>query len=86
MAAPASQIEALLDARIADAVERAVAPLRQELERLRAANDTQVTIPEAASRLGVTVRAVQRWVKDGRLELAPGPVRMVRWPPRVPPR
>ncbi len=77
-----------LDARIRDRVEQLVAPLRAELERLRAGADGVVTIPEAARRLGVTVRAVQRWLKDGRLQAAPpaGSVRMVVWPPRVPPR
>jgi excisionase family DNA binding protein len=88
MAATAHSLEDLLDQRIAVAVERAVAPLRQELERLRSSNDSAVTIPEAARRLEVTTRAVQRWIRDGRLELAPpaGGVRMVIWPPRAPPR
>lgn len=70
----AEEVEAL--------IERRVAPLRAELERLRVANDSQVTIPEAARRLGKTVRHVQRCLRDGRLEEAPavGGVRMVRWP------
>lgn len=69
------------------AVARAVEPLRAEIARLRAANEPQVTIPEAAARLNVTPRAVQRWLKDGRLELVQaGGIRMVRWPPRSPPR
>lgn len=67
-------------------VREEVAPLRRELERLRAGAETQITQHEAARRLNVTKRAVERFLKDGRLELAPGPVRMVRWPPRVPPR
>lgn len=68
-------------------VRRAVEPLRVEVERLRGAGEPQVTIPEAARRLDVTTRAVQRWLKDGRLELVlAGGVRMVRWPPRAPPR
>jgi predicted DNA-binding protein (UPF0251 family) len=87
MGAPARSLEDALDERIAAAVERAVAPLRQELERLRAGAEGQIPIPEAARRLGVTTRAVQRWLKDGRLELVlAGGVRMVRWPPVAPPR
>ncbi len=83
---------AALDLPTAEDVRRIV---RDELERVLAdlravaapAGDPQITIPEAARRLGVTTRAVQRWLKDGRLELVPvGGVRMVRWPPRTPPR
>lgn len=69
-------------------IERRVAPLRAELERLRVANDSTITIPEAARRLGKTVRHVQRCLRDGRLEEAPpvGGVRMVRWPSAAAPK
>ncbi|HEX9052333.1 MAG TPA: helix-turn-helix domain-containing protein [Anaeromyxobacter sp.] len=73
-------LERLIDERI----EAAVAPLRAEVERLRvaAASDGMVTQDEAARRLGRTRRTIQRWLKDGRLELVPaGGARMVRWPP-----
>jgi excisionase family DNA binding protein len=68
------------------AMSRAVAPLLQELARLRAENDGQITIDEAAARLGKTKRHVQRCLQDGRLEpVQAGGVRMVRWPPRSAP-
>lgn len=80
-------VEEALAAMIAEEVERRVAPLRAEVERLRAAAETQITQHEAARRLGVTKRAVERWLKDGRLEpVQAGGVRMVKWPPRAPPR
>lgn len=80
-----------LEERIAQVVEetvrRAVEPLREEIQRLRAANEPQITIAQAAERLSVSTRCVQRWLKDGRLELVmAGGIRMVRWPPRTPPR
>lgn len=64
------------------AVARAVAPLRAELEALRGERGgVVVPFPEAARRLGVSLRAVQRWAKAGRLEVVPvGGVRMVRLP------
>lgn len=87
MSVPGASLEGLIAAAVESAVARAVAPLVAELARLRAANDPQVTIHDAAARLGVTPRAVQRWLKDGRLEpVQAGGVRMVRWPPRSPPR
>jgi len=50
-------------------VSRALAPLRLELERLRADRSSDpVSIPEAARRLGVTARTVQRWIKAGELK------------------
>lgn len=64
-------------------VQEAVAPLRLELERLRSDSEgsTLVSLPQAARRLGVTLRAVQRWAKDGRLDIVPvGGLRMVRLP------
>lgn len=91
MSAPARQLGpmvALSREDLADEIERAVAPLRAELARLRAERqDGPITVSQAATRLGVTVRAVQRWLKDGRLEVVPvAGVRMVRWPPVAPPR
>jgi hypothetical protein len=76
----------VLEDLLVDAVMVRVRPeldaLRAELERLRAGREPAVTIPEAARRLGKTVRHVQRCLRDGRLEEAPpvGGVRMVRWP------
>jgi excisionase family DNA binding protein len=66
-------------------VHEAVAPLRLELERLHSQRETLVSLPEAARRLGVTLRAVQRWAKDGRLDIVPvGGLRMVRLPDGTP--
>lgn len=64
------------------AVERAIAPLRLELERLRGGDGTVlVPLPEAARRLGVDLRTVQRRAKDGRLEVEMvGGERMARLP------
>jgi excisionase family DNA binding protein len=81
-------VESALEQMIADAVEARIAPLRAELERLRAANDSGPVLPaEAARRLGITVRDVHRRLRDGRLEAVHvGGVRLVRWPPSPGPR
>jgi excisionase family DNA binding protein len=72
-----------LEARIRAAVE----PLRAEVERLRAGAPGPISQDDAAQRLGVSRRAVQRWLADGRLELVRvAGVRMVRWPPVASPR
>ncbi len=65
-----------------------VAELRLTIERLGGSNSpTLVSLPEAARRLGVTLRAVQRWAKDGRLEVVPvGGARLVRLPAGLPGR
>ncbi len=83
-----NEIGRLLEEVIEQKVEEAVAPLRAEVARLRAgAGDGMLRQDEAAERLGVDRRTVQRWLKDGRLEaVQAGGVRMVRWPPHVPPR
>jgi excisionase family DNA binding protein len=82
----ARTMEELIREQVAAEVEARVAPLRAELDRLRTANEGWILIPEAAQRLGVTVRTVQRWLRDGRLEAERvGPVRMVKWPPRAHP-
>jgi excisionase family DNA binding protein len=77
-------IEAVIERKIREAVE----PLRQDIERLRAgASDGFVKQDEAARRLGVGRRTVQRYLQDGRLEAVPvGSRKLVRWPPRVDPR
>jgi excisionase family DNA binding protein len=64
------------------AIDRKLEPLRLELERLRSASaPALVPLLEAARRLGVTLRAVQRWARDGRLPVEiVGGVRMVRLP------
>lgn len=67
-------------------IDQALTPLRLELERLRgAAGPELMTTAEAARRLGVTQRAVQRWASDGRLttEMVGG-VRLVRLQPDAP--
>lgn len=80
MAASARLEDLLVDA-VLERLRPELSAMRAELERLRAANDSTVTIPEAARRLGRTVRHVQRCLRDGRLEEAPSVagVRMVRW-------
>lgn len=51
------------------AIRRAIEPLRLEVERLRSERSHgPIRIAEAARRLGVTPRSIQRWIKDGRLE------------------
>lgn len=84
----AAEFGRVLEALIEEKVREAVEPLRLEIERLRgAASDGMLRQDEAAARLGVERRTIQRWLRDGRLEAVPvGGVRMVRWPPRVPPR
>lgn len=64
------------------AIERKLAPLRLELERLRAASaPALVSIPEAARRLGISLRSAQERAQDGRLPVeVVGGVRMVRLP------
>lgn len=70
---------------VREAIRKELEPLRLELEKLRGDRATLVPLPEAARRLGVTLRAVQRWVKDGRLEVIQvGGARMVRLPDGLP--
>jgi excisionase family DNA binding protein len=73
-----------LEARVAAAVGRAVAPLVAELARLRAERDeTPVTMREAARRLGVSLRTVERRVAAGEIEsVQTGRARRVVLPPR----
>jgi mannosyltransferase OCH1-like enzyme len=84
MAVPARQLVGeVLAAALEEMVEARVAPLRLELERMRAAAAPgPVPLEEAARRLGVTTREIQRRLKDGRLTPAfVGGSRMVAWPP-----
>jgi hypothetical protein len=78
-------LEEIIASAVREVVRAEVAPLRLELERLRAVNGPAlVTLPEAARRLGITLRAVQQRAKDGRLEVAMvGGVRMARLPAEV---
>lgn len=77
----AAGFEAMLADLVRQAVREAVEPLRLEVERLRGDRATLVPFPEAARRLGVSLRAVQKWAKDGRLEVVPvGGLRMIRLP------
>lgn len=53
-------------------IARALDPLRVQLEQLRKERSGDpVPIPEAARRLGVTVRTVERWLKAGELRAVP---------------
>lgn len=80
MAAPASLEQILADA-ILERIRPELERLRVEIERLRGDRATLVALPEAARRLGVDVRTVQRWAKDGRLKVEEvGGKRMVRLP------
>lgn len=78
-------LEAIIAESVEQAVRRAIEPLRLELERLRSANGPElVPLPEAARRLGITLRAVQQRAKDGRLTVEMvGGERMVRLPAGV---
>lgn len=75
-------IEEIIGRTVEDAVRRAVEPLRSEIERLRGGSGVVlVSLPEAARRLGVDLRTVQRRAKDGRLEVEiVGGERMARLP------
>jgi excisionase family DNA binding protein len=67
---------------IAAIVRREVEPLRLELARLSGNQGGDLlTLPDAARRLGVTSRTVQRWAKEGSLEVVRiGGSRRVRLP------
>lgn len=59
-----------LEARIAAGVGRAVAPLLEELARLRAERAAEpVTMREAAKRRGVSLRTIERQVAAGELQV-----------------
>lgn len=61
-------LEQTLAAAVEQAVRRAVEPLRQELERLRAEQHAEaVSVPDAARRLGVSTRTIQRMIRRGEL-------------------
>jgi excisionase family DNA binding protein len=83
MAAPAS-----LESMIAEAVAARLQPqldaLRAEVAQLRGCAPELVPLPEAARRLGVDLRTVQRWAKDGSIEVEQvGGVRLIRLPAGV---
>ena len=62
-------LEQTLTAAVEQAVRRAVEPLRQELEKLRAEQHAEaVSVREAARRLGVSARTVQRMIRRGELQ------------------
>lgn len=63
-------------------IRAAIEPLRLELERLRSGDGAVlVSLPEAARRLGITLRSVQKRAKDGRLQVEiVGGERMARLP------
>jgi predicted DNA-binding protein (UPF0251 family) len=63
-------LEETIAAAVRAAVRQELEPLRLEMERLRGGDPhVVVPFPEAARRLGVDVRTVQRRAKDGRLEV-----------------
>jgi excisionase family DNA binding protein len=88
VAVPARTLEEVIAEAVREAVRGELAPVLLRLERMSAAAvPGPVSIEEAARRLGITVRDVQRRLKDGRLEASfVGGVRMVRWPPPNGPR
>ena len=58
-----------LEARLSAAVARALEPVRAELQRLRTERSAApVTMREAARRLGVSLRTVERRVRAGELQ------------------
>jgi excisionase family DNA binding protein len=60
--------EETVSAAVETSVRRAVAPLEQEIARLRAAVEQRgVTEQEAAERLSVSVRTIQRRISKGEL-------------------
>lgn len=63
-------------------IARAIEPLRVQLERLQADRSSDpISIPEAARRLGVTVRSINRWIRAGELKTVQvGGVRRVMLP------
>ncbi len=64
-----SGFDEALAALVRAAVREAVAPLEAELAKMRAEHSAEgVTEHEAARRLGVSVRTVQRRVMDGSLQ------------------
>jgi excisionase family DNA binding protein len=83
VAVPARTLEEVIAEAVREAVRAEITPLRLEFERMRAAAvPGPISTEEAARRLGVTVREVQRRLKDGRLTPAfVGGSRMVAWPP-----
>lgn len=86
MAVPAHTLTLILSPEdLEAAIRRAVEPLRLEIERLKGEKIPElVSLEEAARRIGVSKRTVQRWVKerrDGLEEEWVGGARMVRLPP-----
>jgi len=77
----------LTEEQLSAIVRREVEPLRLELERLRQDRGAElVTEREAARRLGVSVRTVQRQVKTGQLaSVKVGASRRVRLDGVLPP-
>ncbi len=59
-------LEQTLTAAVEQAVRRAVEPLRQEVEKLRAEQHAEaIPVAEAARRLGVSTRTIQRMIRRG---------------------
>lgn len=88
MAASPQALAVLTAEQLREVVREAVEPLRLELERIRS-GDACVLVPyaETARRLGISLRSVQRRVKDGRIEVVEvGGERMCRLPAGLEPR
>ena len=80
MGTPAVGMEAFLAQVVRDAVAEAVAPLLAELGKLRRAQEAEgVSLQEAARRLHVSTKTVQRRIRAGELATVPGlrPVRVL---------
>lgn len=76
---------AAVDLATKDDIETLLAELRQlrfEVERLKGRPSGELlTLPEAARRLGKSLRTVERWAKAGHLKVEPiGEARYVRLP------
>jgi excisionase family DNA binding protein len=74
-------MEALIAEAVAARLQPQIDALRAKLEQLQGFAPELIPLPEAAKRLGVGLRAVQQWCKDGRLKVVQvGGSRLVRWP------
>lgn len=78
----AKSLDDRIEQAVAAAVARALEPVLERLERALAAQGPQLlTFREFAERVGRSVRSVERWVKEGKVDVVlVGEVRMVRLP------
>lgn len=79
LAAAVSEVIRLVEDSMRRAVREELEPLRRTLAELRGDDRDWLRVGEAARRLGVSARTIQRRIKDGTLETQEfGGVRMVR--------